>query len=146
MQLDKISQQTLVESIAGIFNKIMPEVVYLPFKGDVHSDHRIVFNAAFSCTKSFRYPSVKKILMMETISETEFAPSLVETAFIPNVFSDVSDVFHRKIEIIQQHYGTEIGEHPFPRSIENMTALALFRGATAGCRFSEAFMLLRENI
>lgn len=38
----------------------------------------------------------------------------------------------------------EIGAHPFPRSIENLKALATFRGATAGVEYAEAFMVLKE--
>ena len=35
-------------------------------------------------------------------------------------------------------------KHPFPRSAENLKALATFRGATAGVRYAEAFMILKE--
>ena len=35
------------------------------------------------------------------------------------------------------------GSHPFPRSRENIEALALFRGATVGVRYAEAFQLIR---
>ncbi len=63
----------------------------MPFKGDIHSDHRVVFNALYSCTKSFRYSFIEKILMMETISETDFAPPLNENAFLPNYYVEISE-------------------------------------------------------
>jgi len=37
-----------------------------------------------------------------------------------------------------------VAPHPFPRSIENIKAMALNRGATAGVKYAEAFMLLKE--
>jgi len=41
-------------------------------------------------------------------------------------------------------YKSEIGKHPFPRRVENLKALAIFRGATAGAKYAEAFVVLRE--
>lgn len=43
-----------------------------------------------------------------------------------------------------QIYQNEIGIHPFPRSIDNIKALATFRGAIAGSKYAEAFMVLKE--
>jgi len=81
--------------------------------------------------------------MIETLSETEFAPSTKEDGFIPNVFVDISEYFEKKIEIIKI-YRSEIDKHPFPRSEINLRALATFRGATCGCEYAESFVLLRE--
>jgi len=115
----------------------------LPFKGDIHSDHVHIFNAAYSCTKSFRYPFIKKIYMMEVLSETEFSISTQSDSFVPNVFVDISDYMNKKIEAMNI-YNTEIASPPFPRSDENIKALAIFRGSTSGCRYSESFMLVKE--
>ena len=143
MRIDEISMSELIGKISKIFKEVQPNIVYLPFKNDVHSDHRKIFEAAYSCTKIFRYPFVKKILMMETLSETEFAPSTKEDGFIPNVFVDITRYLEKKLEIMGI-YESELGEHPFPRSKRNITALATFRGATAGCEYAESFVLLKE--
>ena len=143
MQLDAIPFSNLIGSISDVFGKVEPNIVYLSFKGDVHTDHQAAFRAAYSCTKSFRYPSIKKIVMMETLSETEFTPSTKEDSFIPNMFVDITDFIERKIEIMNI-YKNEIGTHPFPRSERNIRALATFRGATAGCEYAEGFMILKE--
>ena len=143
MQVDEYSMSELIGKISKVMNEVNPNIIYLPFKGDVHSDHRKIFEASYSCTKSFRYPFIKKIYMMETLSETEFAPSTKEDSFIPNVFVDISDFMDKKIEIMKV-YESEIAEHPFPRSERNLRALATLRGATAGCAYAESFMLLKE--
>ena len=145
MRVDEYSMSTLIAKISQIITQIKPEFLYLPFKNDVHSDHRKIFEAAFSCTKSFRYPFIEKIYMMETLSETEFAPSTKEESFIPNVFVDVSGYLEEKIAIMKLYKG-EMAEHPFPRSEQNIRALATLRGATAGCEYAESFMLLKEII
>ena len=61
MQIDEYSVSELVSKISTVINEIQPNIIYLPFKGDVHSDHRKIFEASYSCTKSFRYPFIKKI-------------------------------------------------------------------------------------
>lgn len=143
MRVDEYSMSELVQKISAVINQVKPDEIYLPFNGDVHSDHRKIFEAAYSCTKSFRYPSIKKVLMVETLSETEFSPSTKQDAFIPNVFVDISQFFEKKMEIMKV-YDSEIAEHPFPRSLRNLEALAVFRGATAGCEYAESFMLVKE--
>jgi LmbE family N-acetylglucosaminyl deacetylase len=142
-KVDIIPKHELVENFSGVIREIEPHTVYLPFFGDVHSDHKLVFEAAYSCTKSFRYPFVRKIMMMEVVSETEFGCPLQKESFIPNVFVDTSDFHQQKMEILA-NYASEIGEHPFPRSVENISALATFRGSMAGCKYAEGFMLLKE--
>jgi N-acetylglucosamine malate deacetylase 1 len=143
MQVDEYSMSELIGKISQIINTIKPNIVYLPFKGDVHSDHRKIFEAAYSCTKSFRYPFIKKIYMVETLSETEFAPSTKEDSFIPNVFVDISEFMDKKIEVMKV-FKSEIAPHPFPRSERNLRALATLRGATSGCEYAESFVLLKE--
>lgn len=143
MRVDEYSMSELIHKISSIICDVKPSVIYLPFKNDVHSDHRKIFEAAYSCTKSFRYPFIKKIYMMETLSETEFAPSTKQDGFIPNVFVDITKYFEKKIEIMKT-FKSEVAEHPFPRSERNLRSLATLRGATAGCEYAESFMLLKE--
>ena len=135
----------LISKISSIINKVKPNIIYLPFKGDVHSDHKYIFDAAYSCTKIFRHPFIKKLYMMETLSETEFSLSTKEDSFVPNVFVDISEFMDKKIELMNI-YESEMGEHPFPRSERNIRALATYRGATSGCDYAESFMLLKEII
>ena len=141
MRLDEISMSELIQSISNIFNKVKPDIIYLPFKNDIHSDHRKVFEATYSCTKVFRYNFIKRILMMETLSETDFAD--ITNSFIPNIFIDISEFFNKKLDIIGI-YKSELGKYPFPRSREAIEALAKVRGVQANCRYAESFMLLKE--
>ena len=143
MQVDEYSMSSLISKISKVVNDIQPSTIYLPFKGDIHSDHRRIFEASFACTKSFRYPFIKSIYMMETLSETEFAPSISENSFVPNVFVDISEFLEKKIEIMKV-FESEIGKQPFPRNEKNIRALATFRGATCNCDYAESFMLLKE--
>ena len=142
MSLSSSTIIKMVPEISDIFNEVQPEVIYCLNRSDAHSDHRVTFDAVMACTKSFRYPYVKKILMYECISETEFAPALPEKTFLPNYFVDISDYHSLKLEIMGV-YKSELGEHPFPRSLRNMEALATFRGASVGVDYAEAFQLIK---
>lgn len=143
MSLSSSSLLKLVPDVSKVFSEVQPEIIYCLNRSDAHSDHRVTFDAVMACTKSFRYPYIKQVYMYECISETEFAPPLYEKAFIPNHFVDISDFFDKKVEILNI-YESEMGEHPFPRSNKNIEALAIFRGATAGVKYAEAFQLIRS--
>lgn len=142
-KVDTYPIRDVVAKISEAMKRLGPSIVYLPFKEDPHSDHRLIFAAAYASAKSFRCPSIRKLLMMETLSETEFAPGISGAGFVPNSFSDITQYLDKKVEILNI-YGTETGDHPFPRSLENVKALATFRGATAGARYAEAFSVIKE--
>ncbi|NMA73274.1 MAG: PIG-L family deacetylase [Bacteroidales bacterium] len=139
--LDSYSEGELLQKINAIFHEVQPSIVILPYYKDVHSDHRISFDLCYSCTKNFRYPFIKKILMMETPSETDFA--MFEYTFKPNYFVDISDYIDKKIEIAKI-YDSEILQHPFPRSEKNIRAYATIRGAMIGSDSAEAFVLIKS--
>ena len=142
-KLDTIPMSDLVSKISEIFTSYEPEEVFVPHPSDIHTDHRVVFDAVASCTKWFRYPSVKRVLAYETISETDFnlAPSNI---FRPNTFVNIESFLADKLKAMDI-YSSEMKPFPFPRSKEAITAVATVRGASAGFKAAEAFELLRER-
>lgn len=144
MKLETLPIGNIIDGISAVFQEVKPEVVYLPNKNDVHSDHGIVFNAAYSCTKNFRYPFVKQVLIYEAISETEFAPTNVNNPFVPNYFVDISDYFNSKLEIMKV-FESEIMKGNLPRSISAIEALSKYRGSRIGVNYAEAFNLIFEK-
>lgn len=141
---DTVPLSEMVGSLTEVFRKINPEILYVPFRYDIHTDHQFVFDSAASCMKWFRFPSLKKIMIYETISETEFNMRS-QNNFSPNVFVNIEEYIDKKIQIMGI-YSDEMGLFPFPRSEENIRALATYRGASSGFRAAEAFMLLKETI
>jgi LmbE family N-acetylglucosaminyl deacetylase len=136
--LDSYLEVEVIKKIAEVINKIKPTTMILPYQHDVHSDHRITFNLCYSCTKSFRFPFIKKIMMMEILSETEFSVKL----FKPNYFVDITEFLDEKIEIVSI-FKSEMSQHPFPRSVGTIRANAMVRGSMAGVEYAEAFILLK---
>jgi LmbE family N-acetylglucosaminyl deacetylase len=143
MSLSSSSLQELISDISKVMEETKPEKIYTINRSDAHSDHRVIFDAVMACTKSFRYPFIREVLMYECISETEFAPALPEKVFQPNCFVDVSNEMEEKIEIMEI-FSSEMGKHPFPRSERNIRALGTFRGAMSGVEYAEAFQILKS--
>jgi N-acetylglucosamine malate deacetylase 1 len=142
-KIDTLPLSDLIEKITDVYKNIKPDVIYIPFSYDVHTDHQIIAKALQSTFKWFRYPHIKNIYMYETPSETEF--NFVENrVFRPNVFINISQYLENKIETMKI-YASEFGEHPFPRSEKALRALATLRGAQSGYEAAEAFELVYER-
>lgn len=142
--LHTIDMKDFVVAVDEAIKRIRPNIVYMPFRDDVHSDHRIAFDAIYSCTKSFRKPYIEQIYMIEALSETEFSPAIPSTSFVPNVYVDITEYVVRKMEIMSMYSG-EVMSEPYPRSLSSIKALARVRGSRAGVMYAEAFMLLYEK-
>ncbi|HOW43061.1 MAG TPA: PIG-L family deacetylase [Candidatus Omnitrophota bacterium] len=144
-RLDCVARGELVKCVSGVVQKIRPDILYVPFINDVHSDHEITLKAVLSATKSFRLLSLRQVLAYEALSETEFALPIRQKVFVPTAFSDISRFMEKKLKIMRI-YKEELKKAPFPRSLKNMRALACFRGSTAGVDYAEAFMILKEIV
>ena len=142
-QLDAIPMSEIVQAISNVFTSFKPQEVFVPHPADIHTDHRVVYNAVSACTKWFRYPSVTRVLAYETLSETDFGLG-TDQAFRPSVFIDITDFITKKLAAMDI-YASEVGEFPFPRSQEAIRGLAMLRGAASGYKSAEAFELLRER-
>lgn len=144
-KLDTLPIQSLIEMIGKVIRDIKPEVLYVPFSADIHTDHQIVFQAIAACCKWFRFESINRVLAYETLSETDFIINPASKSFAPNVYVDISEFLNKKLEIMRI-YQSESGTFPFPRSGKAIKALSEIRGAAAGCISAEAFMLLKEIV
>ncbi len=143
-RLDTISLDVLIKKIKKICDQVKPELIFLPFEKDIHTDHFNVSRATQACIKSFRNPYIKKALAYEIISETNFNFMKGEK-FKAQTFFDISKFLKMKIKICEI-YKSEISKHPFPRSILSIKSLAKLRGSQSGFKAAEAFQLLFEKI
>ena len=141
--LDIVPMSDLVSAMSDAFKAFQPEEVFVPHPADVHTDHRVVFDAVATCVKWFRYPSVKRVLAYETLSETDFGLG-TNQAFRPNIFIDIENFLSKKLQAMDI-FASEVNDFPFPRSHETIRALAKLRGSASGFKAAEAFELLRER-
>ena len=146
-RLDMTPRADLIGAVHGVVEEVRPATVYVVHPGDVHADHRDVFEATMSVLKAFRMRSlgVRRILAYETLSSTEAAAPVGRETFAPTVFSDIGDFLERKLAIMSL-YESEAQHDPLPRAASAIRALARFRGASIGVEYAEAFQLVRELV
>ena len=145
LDLMDISLNELIPPISKAISAIKPQVLIIPNRSDAHSDHKAVFNAVASCTKAFRYPFVEQVLMMEVISETDFALPLPEGQFVANYFVDITEQYPHKEEILKI-YESELLPYPQTRNLSTMQALNRYRGSQINAEYAEAFMNLKTIV
>ena len=143
--LEETPKIDVVKAINEAVRDFQPDTIFLPFPWDIHKEHQVTFEAALACTKVFRNPFIKRVILMETPSETDFVPANVVQSFTPNLFVDITNQLEKKLEVMQI-FDSEVLPHPFPRSLESIRALAVYRGGQAGCGAVESFMMIKEII
>jgi LmbE family N-acetylglucosaminyl deacetylase len=141
-RLDTVPAFELIAAVAKVIAEVKPDTLFVPWRYDIHSDHRIVFDSVAACTKSFRYPFIRWVLAYETPSETECAIDPGAPAFRPNFWVDVSSHMADKLALMAS-YPRDMGSFPFPRSAEAVESLARVRGMAAGVEAAEAFVVLK---
>jgi len=149
LPVTRLNQIPLHERNA-VFEKVIheeePSIVFLPFRGDRHEDHRVVFDSCMVALRPLAHRlHIEKILCYETVSETHWACPCVETNFQPHVWVDISEFLPRKIEAMQK-YISQIRPEPDARSIEALGALAKWRGSVMGMAAAECFAVMRECV
>ena len=144
-RLDQLDFGEIVSFISNYISKVKANTLYIPYQHDVHTDHKIVYEASISAVKTFKNPTIEKVRVYETLSETEQNIDFQKEAFSPNLWINISNNIKKKIQIMNL-YKSEIKEFPHPRSEKNITALANLRGSFCGCEYAESFISLKEII
>ncbi len=143
MKLDYMPQKELIEIIENTTEKYKPDIICIPSRDSFDQDHRAVAEA---CITAFR-PLPKTLrhqakIILEAEEPYSWGKKL---PFVPNLYFDISDVFHEKIELLKCH-ATQLRQDPFPRSPENLKRLAGMRGSEISTVYAEAYNLLRGQI
>jgi LmbE family N-acetylglucosaminyl deacetylase len=144
-RLDTVPGYELADALRQVIFSVNANVVYTPFGGDLHGDHKATYLATLVASRPVNHCPVRRLLCYETLSETDWASPLDDSAFKPTVFVDISDVLERKLQALAC-FRNELKQPPHPRSLRAIEALARVRGSTAGLMAAEAFMLVREII
>lgn len=141
-KLDTVPHHQLNAAFAELFKDLNPCVLFIPFYGDIHKDHRLVFESALVAARPVPGISIKEIYAYETLSETNWNAPPITVAFTPNVYVDISGYIDRKLEAMK-FFKSQLRDYPHERSLEALRALSQLRGATVGVSNAEAFMLIR---
>lgn len=145
VKLDTVGQKKINDLISDCVKKVNPEIIFIPFFGDINKDHQLVSQASIVALRPKPGSQIKKVFLYEVPSETEWAKPAqkIEEVFMPNHYEDISDFLEDKLKAMES-YKSELKEYPHPRSLEGIKVLAQKRGMEAGLKYAEAFMVLRE--
>lgn len=120
--------------------KLKPDTVFIPFP-DRHIDHRIIFDSSVVSVRPNRKFFPKKVLSYETLSETHWNVPGIEPSFNPDYFIDISKNIKNKLSALSS-YKSQIKNNS-TRSLDAVKSLAIFRGSQNGCKYAEAFKVIR---
>lgn len=123
--------------------RLRPKTLLLPFAGDMHVDHQLIFTSALVAARPHQEDYPELILAYETLSETNWNAPYLTPHFTPNVFIDISAELEHKLEAMRC-FTSQVRPAPHERSIETIRALATLRGATVLKSAAEAFVLIRH--
>jgi LmbE family N-acetylglucosaminyl deacetylase len=140
--LDTVPQAKLNAALGKLVDDLRPDLLFIPFNGDIHADHRIVFESALVAVRPRGKESVRAVYAYETLSETNWNAPLLTPGFMPNTYFDISPFLEVKLSAVGK-FKSQLKPFPNERSIEAVEALATLRGATVGHAAAEAFILVR---
>jgi LmbE family N-acetylglucosaminyl deacetylase len=142
-ELDRVPHSELNARIGDLVSQIAPDTLFLPFVGDIHLDHQLVFTSALVASRPRHGNVPVRILAYETLSETNWWAPGITPPFVPNIFIDIADTLDAKLEAFAE-FRSQVKAAPDERSPEVIRALALVRGAAVYRTAAEAFMLVRQ--
>ncbi|MCF3641815.1 PIG-L family deacetylase [Rhizobium sp. TRM95111] len=140
--LAETAHATLNAALFRIFEELRPKTVLVPFVGDIHVDHQLIFLSSLVASRPHQHGFPERILAYETLSETNWNAPYLAPNFVPNVFIDISQTLGTKAEAMRC-FRSQLRDPPHERSIATIEALATVRGATVLTPAAEAFVLVR---
>lgn len=141
--LDQVPRADLNAALGEALGSIAPDILFVPFVGDIHLDHQIVFNAAMVYARPRSRACPAHVLAYETLSETNWLAPGITPGFLPNCYVDIATTLEAKIAAFAL-FPSQVKPRPDERSLDVIRALATVRGATVYRAAAEAFMTLRQ--
>jgi LmbE family N-acetylglucosaminyl deacetylase len=137
-RLDSVCSSDLIKDIEKIYLQVKPDVVFIPFDGDISSDHAAVHKSARVAFRKIQACQPLECLCYEVPSSTGQG----HKAFFPNTYLSL-----RKIDVdtkwrMLKTYSSEVRNYPNPRSAIGIETYARFRGMECNREYSEAYISL----
>lgn len=143
VMLETVPRYELNGKISEVVQRIRPDEVYIPHRGDMQLDHQMVVDSAMVAVRPRGNYYPKRVYAYETLSETGWNIPNTVNEFIPTVYEDISGTLKAKLEAMNI-FQSQLAPFPAARSIGAIEALARYRGATVNVNAAEAFNLIRE--
>ena len=142
--LETVPRYKLNDALVSVIRKINPDEVYIPHRGDMQLDHKLIVDSAMVALRPKYDHVVNRIYAYETLSETGWDIPNTVNEFIPTVYENISKTLEKKLHAMSI-FQSQLSDFPSARSLGAIEALAKYRGATVNVTAAEAFMLIRET-
>lgn len=143
-RMDTVPLLDVVKTVEAAIARHRPDIIYTHHGGDLNIDHRVTQQAVETACRPLPGAGLESLLFFEVPSSTEWRTSGPEAAFAPDWFLDASETLPLKLKALKA-YASEMRPWPHPRSLQAVEHLARWRGASAGWKAAEAFMLGRHR-
>ena len=144
-QLDSESLLKIVKKIEEVIKKFKPNIVFTHYENCLNIDHQIAYKATITaCRPLKKYHFIEQIISYEVPSSTEW---MISNKFIfkPNIYLNISKQIDDKIKYLK-FYKSELKKYPHSRSIKGIKTVASFRGIASGCKYAEAYVLIKKIV
>lgn len=142
-ETDFFKKEQFITKLEEIILTTRPDTIYSTFYGDLHQDHRALFDALNSASRIHAKHRVDNIFLYETASSTDQGLYKNIFPFIPNYYVPLKKHhIDKKINALKA-YTKEIKDNNHPRSEEHIMDIAKIRGREINEPYAEAFMSLR---
>lgn len=140
-KVNELPVSVLNKKINDFIKARSPDTVFIPFP-DRHIDHRVIFDSSIVACRPIGKKFPSNVLLYETLSETHWNVPGVEASFLPDFFINIDKEIKNKLSAIKI-YKSQINNNTLSRSPDAVEALAKFRGSQNGCKYAEAFKVVR---
>ena len=97
-RLDQVPHMALNAALLQVIEETRPGLVFVPFRGDLHRDHQLVFDSTLVAVRPINGLVVSEILSYETLSETNWNASRSITAALYRiVMSALTSIWPRSL-------------------------------------------------
>lgn len=133
--LDTVSISEIIKKIETVYLEVLPDSVYIPFSGDINTDHYIVYRACTVAFRKIQQKQIKKLFSYEVPSSTTQGIA----SFTPNTYVSLN-----KVNVVDKYkmltcFKDEVRDYPNPRSKKGIIAYAKFRGMECNNKYAEAY-------
>lgn len=132
----------ILGSVESIYNRVRPDVVFIPNRDDFNQDHKCIYEICEIVTRRYQEHAPNKILMYETPSSTtqsfnnNFKCNYYEQLQLKHVNAKIATM---------SEYENEMRAFPNPRSKVGLMTYANFRGMECGTEYAEGFNLIYQR-
>ncbi|MEM7321440.1 MAG: PIG-L deacetylase family protein [Actinomycetota bacterium] len=143
IKFNTVPHLEMVQFVESAVRDLRPDVIITHHPSDLNIDHQHTAHAALAAARLPQRDSdasyVSQVLLMETLSATDWSYRQLGPTFVPECFVELGEEgLEAKLQAVRAYRGV-MRPYPHPRSEEAIRAQATLRGAESHLYYAEAF-------